>query len=255
MNRAVESVKKFINEEKIKTSLENLGGLQETLANLMCLSADQDFANIDTTLVGLLLINCNTLIISFEGIFNESIDASNSAQATIMYGHIVDSIQLKNQTLAWQDKTLPHGTSSLAKDGLLKLQKHLDILLPAVRKTTDKQFSGMGSQFIELDNGGNIIRPQIRPGPRPPVGRRIHLFFYYFRGEVQGDLHFLGTTEEQFIGSTKQAEVRDTMEKRKEEEYLKATERLRAMGDEQKMVLDDLDILIKEEAPTAAPSS
>lgn len=253
MTRAVESIKEFIKEKDIKDLLDNLTGCQKSLADVMSLSADTDFANINNTRVGLLLNDCDKLIVSFERIFDECIKASNSAQAARFYEHIVDSIQLKNQTLAWQDKTLPHGTSTLAKRGVLELQTYLDVLLSAVRKTTNKQFSGMKSQHIELDNGGGIIRPQ--PGPRPPVAKRIDLFFYYFRGEAQGSLHFLGTEEEEYIGSTKQAEVREALEKHKEVEYLKTTEHLRAMGDEHKKALVDLDILIKDEGPTTAHSS
>lgn len=255
INRAVDNIEKFIKEEQIKEKLDSLRGLQRTLADLMTLSAsaDNDFNNIDIELVGELVKDCNQLLSFFERIFNESIEASNSAQAAVMYEHIIDSTQLKNQTLAWEDQTLPHGTSSLARQGVLNLQELLTVLLSAARKTTNKQFSGIYSQHIELDNEGGIIRPQ--PGPRPPVGKRIDLFFYYFRGEAQGSLHFLGTEEEQFVGSTKQAEVREEMEKHKQEEYLKATEGLRAMGDENKKALDDLDILIKEETPTTAPRS
>ncbi|KAJ6126160.1 hypothetical protein N7471_010653 [Penicillium samsonianum] len=246
INRAVESVEKFIKDEQMKEKLDSLKGLQRTLADLMTLSADTDFANIDTVLVGSLVKDCNQLLSFFERIFNESIEASDSAQAAVMYGHIVDGILLKNQTLAWQDKTLPHGTSSLAMQGVLELQKLHEVLLPAVRKTTDKQFSGMESHRVELDSDGHVIRPH--SGPKLEDVERIDLFFYFFRGEVQGGQTFLGTAGSPFVGIPEADELGKEMEKRKEEEYSKVVESLRAMGEEHKAALNGLGVLIKEES-------
>lgn len=47
INRAVESIEKFIKEEQIIEKLDSLKGLQRTLADLMVISVDTDFANID----------------------------------------------------------------------------------------------------------------------------------------------------------------------------------------------------------------
>lgn len=162
-----------------------------------------------------------------------------------MYEHIGDTTQLKNQTLAWQDKTLPHGTTSLAKQGVLKLQQLLDVLLPAVRTTTDKQFSGMQHKMVVLDTEGHVVLPG---GPELIETETFNLYFYYFRGEVQGDLLTVGPAGASFFGSTEPDQLGKEMEERKEEEYIEATKGLRAMGEEHKKALNDLDILIKEES-------
>jgi hypothetical protein len=133
IGRAVESVERFIKEEQIKTKVDSLRGNHKTLKELMDQTTDDDFATINVNRVGEVLNDCNDLLSFFERIFDESIKASNSAQAVVVYGHIVDTIQLKNQTLAWADKTLPHGTSRLAKEGVLELLDLLEDLLPAVR--------------------------------------------------------------------------------------------------------------------------
>lgn len=102
---------------------------------------------------------------------------------------------------------------------------------------------------MEIDSDGVGIQPhQAGAKPGHNVVETFDLFLYYFRGEAQGDLGVFGSGNALHLGSTDQADVGKEMEKRKEEEYLKATEALRAMGEEHKKALNDLDILIREES-------
>lgn len=213
----------------------------------MLISAENDFENIDNVLVGLLIKDCNELLAFFGRVFHESIDTSNSAQAANMFEYLTTTTQLKNQVLAWQDKTIPHGTSIIAKEGVLRLQALLEELLVAVRVTTNKQFSRLFLRNLEFDSNGKIIQTRFGE-PKPIVMSRITVYFYYFQGIDKTQADSIGDREEVAFGSTKQDMVRKEMERHKEEEYQKASEAFRGMGDASQKALADLDVLIQEES-------
>lgn len=240
ITRAVENFEEFYFEQEVKNHIRSLCTQQDSFAKTMLRSPKADLDAVDSNLLALALDKTNDLIGYFKDTMNEYMDASNSAAAAALYPNMIDATQLQNQILAWKDKTLPHGGSKVAKVNILRLIAMHDRLLKAIRETMDKQFFGPEFVRLELDFAPKS-GPQTGLKPLSTSHVFVTMWFYYYRGKrVPENIEASGWWEKE--------QAQQALNSASQDEYLKATEWIRPLGDMHQNAVADLDILIAEES-------